>query len=153
MRNYIISIVACAIICAIACSAFDDKKSISKIIKILTGILMTMTILIPLKQFNSYKLSGYLKNASTEANIYVEEGKNDFKNNVAEIIKTRTEAYILDKANSMELDISVEVELSDNNSIPCEIKVTGSVAPYEKSILSDYIEVTLGIPKENQKWI
>ncbi len=153
MKNYVISIVACAIICSIACSIFDNNGSTGRIIKILTGILMTLTILIPLKNFDSYKISGYFNSASVEANKYVEEGKKDFRNNVTDIIKSRTEAYILDKANSMELDISVEVELSDEDSIPCGIKVTGSVAPYEKNILSDYIEETLGIPKEHQKWI
>lgn len=152
MKNYVISIVACAIICSIACSLFDSKGSTGKMIKILTGILMTATILIPLKNFDSYKISGYFNFASMEANEYVEEGKKDFRNNVNDIIKSQTEAYILDKANSMELDISVEVELSDENSVPCGIRVTGSVAPYEKNILSDYIEETLGIPKENQKW-
>ena len=152
MKNYVISILACAIICSIACSVFDNKSSTGRIIKILTGILMTATILIPLKNFDSYNISGFFNSASMEANEYVEEGKKDFRNNVTDIIKSRTEAYILDKAKSMELDISVEVELSDENSVPCGIKVTGSVAPYEKNILSDYIEETLGIPKENQKW-
>ena len=50
--------------------------------------------------------------------------------------------------------IAVEVELDDNNhSIPCGITIDGSVSPYIKEVMGDYIEQTLGITRENQRWI
>ena len=152
MKKYILSIIACAIISSIACSIFDKKQSIGKIVQILTGILMTLTILSPLKRIENFNISNILRDISKEADRYVEEGKYSSHSGIAEIIKQQTEAYILDKANSMELDVTVEVELSDDKSVPCGIEINGSVAPYDKNILSEYIENNIGITKEKQIW-
>ena len=88
-----------------------------------------------------------------DANSYVQEGVAVSKNYTADIIKTQTEAYILDKATRMGLEISVEVELNeDNGSIPCRSKITGVLSPYAKEALGSYLEDNLGISKENQDW-
>ena len=86
--------------------------------------------------------------------VYVSEGKSMAANQVADIIKSQSEAYILDKANRMGLEISVEVELdNDNNSIPSSVCISGNISPYAKKVLSEYITDCLGIAKENQKWM
>lgn len=152
MKNYILSIVIAAIICSITETLLDNKKSAGKVIKILSGILMTVTLLTPLKTITFARVTDYLDNITTDAQNYVDEGKLSAQYKTATIIKDHTEAYILDKAKTMGLDISVEVQLNDDNSIPCGIILSGNFAPYEKSILSDYIEGTLGIAKEHQQW-
>jgi len=59
----------------------------------------------------------------------------------------------LDKANRMGLQISVEVELDDKRgNIPCGVTVTGKLSPYARTALGAYMEETLGIAKEKQKW-
>lgn len=153
MKNYILSIIACGIVSAITCALSDEKKSTGKIVRILVGILMTVTLLAPLKTFSFNRIFEYFDDLSANANTYTEDGKNTAQTKIEDIIKDRAEAYILDKAKSMGLDVAVEVELNDNNSVPCGIKITGKVAPYEKGVLRDYIEETLGIAKEKQQWI
>jgi hypothetical protein len=58
----------------------------------------------------------------------------------------------VDKAKAMGLDILVEVHLDDDNSIPCEVTLSGNLAPFEKSVLCDFIEDNLAITKEHQQW-
>ena len=59
----------------------------------------------------------------------------------------------MDKADRMGLEISLEVELDDNNSVPSGACISGDLSPYAKKVLGEYIEDSLGIAKENQKWI
>ena len=152
MKEYVLSIIISAIISGIVSSFFDRNKSSGKIMHILTGILMTITVISPLKKITFSEFSNYFDNISATAGIYANEGKSINQENTAAIIKQSTEAYILDKAKNMGLDISVEVELNENNSVPCGIMISGDVAPYERDILCDYIYDTLGITRENQQW-
>lgn len=153
MKNYILSIVVCGIVSSITCALFDEKNSTGKVVRILAGILMTVTLLAPVKTFSFNRVLKYFDDLSINASTYTEEGKNTAQTKIDDIIKERAEAYILDKAKSMGLDVAVEVELNDNNSVPCGIMITGKVAPYEKGVLRNYIEENLGISKENQQWI
>ena len=70
------------------------------------------------------------------------------------IIKEETEAYILDKAASLGVTLSVEVMVEDGN-VPrlSGVQLSGQVSPYARQQLSTWISNDLGISKENQKWI
>ena len=153
MKNYIISIISSAIFCSVVASLFSDKVSTGKMVRLLSGILMAVTILAPFKNISFRYISTYFNTISAETDVYVNAGKESSKENTAAFIRERTEAYILDKAKTMNLDVSVEVELNDVDSVPCGITIKGAVAPYEKSIMQNYIEQMLGISKEKQIWI
>ena len=154
MREYVLSIVIAGIICAVTRCLLDENSSTGKISQILTGIFMCVTIVAPLSNFSFSDIAYYFDGLTVDSAVYIDDGKTATQNSVSEIIKSQAEAYILDKAKSMGLDISVEVELDDNNhSIPCGITIDGSVSPYIKEVMGDYIEQTLGITRENQRWI
>lgn len=154
MRGYILSVVAVAIVCAVVRSLLDEKSSTGQILKMLSGILMTVTVVAPLANITFDNITGYLNGISVDANEYATEGKADARAEINKIIKSRTEAYILDKAASMGLEIAVEVELDgSNDSIPCGVTISGAVSPYAKQVLGAYIADNLGVSKENQRWI
>ncbi len=154
MKKYIISIIVAGIICAITDLLLDKKTATGKIAKILTGILMCVTILSPLTNISFKYITNYFDSLSVQADNYVEDGMTSAQISICGIIKSQTEAYILDKANLMGLRIAVEVELNDsNNSVPSNVTIQGDISPYAKEILSSYIESNLAIPKENQKWL
>ena len=154
MKNYIISITISAIICAVARSLLSEKTATGQFVRLLTGILMTITIIAPLTKISFNNVTDYLSGVSIEADYYVSDGKIIAQEAVCGIINEQTEAYILDKANSMGLDISVEVELDDSNySVPSKVKIIGNISPYAKEVIGMYIEEKLGIAKEYQQWI
>ena len=67
------------------------------------------------------------------------------------IIAERTEAYILDKAGEMGLEVSARVETragADGVPVPWSVELTG---PRTESLAS-YLETELGIPAERQVW-
>ncbi len=153
VRNYVLRIVIAAIVCAIARSLIKEKTATGKMVNLISGILMAVTILAPIATISFKNITNFYENISIDADAFVSDGKNASQESIAEIIKSQTEAYILDKANNLGLQIAVEVELDDsNNSIPCGVVISGAVSPYAKGTLGTYMQEELGIPKENQKW-
>ena len=154
MKGYILSIVAAAIVCAAARSLLTEKTAAGQLLRLLTGVLLAVTILKPLTSISFRHIPDYFDGITAEGQAFAQQGESYFQQNLTGIIIQQTEAYILDKANRMGLEISVEVELdNENNSIPCGVCISGNLSPYAKSVLSDYIVDSLGIPKENQRWM
>jgi len=153
MKAYIISIVSAALICSIVKVLLPDKSAIGKIVGLLAGVLMTVTIISPLVKISFDRVENYFSSITMESQDYIADGELAAKENLRSVIKDRTEAYILDKATRLGLTVSVEVELDDSNhSIPCGATIQGSVSPYAREMMCKFMEDTLGIPKENQKW-
>lgn len=153
MKGYIFSIIAAGIICGTVQNLISSKTATGKLLRLLTGILMVITILSPVMNFSFKNISDYLDDLNTQGDFYARSGMMAANESLSVIIKEQTEAYILDKADRMDLDIAVEVALDDgNNSIPCGVTITGNLSPYAKGILGSYIEENLGIAKENQRW-
>ena len=70
-----------------------------------------------------------------------------------EIITDKTCAYILDKAETLRAQLTVQVILSDEElPVPERIYLTGQASPYARSMLQRLIEEELGVPKERQIW-
>ena len=131
----------------------NNKTAVGRIAQMLCGVLLAITILSPVLDISFRGITDYFDDLSDEAQAFVNEGKIMSQESIDAIIKTRTEAYILDKANRMGLQIAVEVELdATNHSIPGGVVYTGTVSPYAKEILCGYVEDNLGITRENQKW-
>lgn len=153
IKSYVLRIVIAAIICAAVKSLVNEKSAIGQITKLLCGILMAVTVISPLATISFQNITSYMDSISVSADAYVKDGSLLAQESITEIIISKTEAYILDKANSMGLQIDVEVELDDNNNkIPCKVTIHGVVSPYAKEVIGAYIEENLGISKEYQKW-
>ncbi len=152
MKEYVISIVIAGIVCAITRTILNKNTATGKLVNILTGVLMCVTILTPLTRVSFQNITNYFDTLSMDANTYTQIGETATQTRISIIIKSQTEAYILDKAKSMGLEVAVEVELDANNSVPCGVTITGAISPYTKRVLEMYIEETIGISKENQRW-
>lgn len=154
IRQYILGILAAAVICGIINSFFKSKGSYGTIIKLLTGLFMTITLISPVIKLELSDMVSYLEGLSLEADGAVEYGRQVAGESAAAIIKSQTEAYILDKAAFWELNLKVEVTLSESDPpVPESVVLKGSASPYVKSQLSKYIADDLGISEEQQKWI
>lgn len=154
IHKYLLTVTAAAIICSIAKYLTGEKSTVGKITNVISGILLTITVISPFRDFRINDWQNYLNNHRNRASDASQTGIDMAKNAVGDIIKDRTEAYILDEAEKMDLDISVEVKLSDTNPpTPEQIIIIGTVSPYHKTILSQYISANLDIPREKQQWI
>ena len=151
--SYLISVVAAALLTGIISTFLDAKKSYTAVIKAILGLFMTLTVLSPIAQIKLNDLEDYFKSITLESSLASEAGENDARVARREIIKSRCETYILDKAASLGLELSVSVTLSeDDMPVPTAIQITGNCSPYYKRVLSNYIEENLDIEEDKQIW-
>ena len=153
MKEYILSIISAAILCAVIKGMVGEKSTNGKIVGLLCGVLMAITLITPLKDVRFYNITAFLNEIKTDSEKYIQDGQSAAGKSMADIIKAQTEAYILDKAEQMGLSITVEVVLDEKSeNVPDRVTVKGQLSPYAKEVLSNFLQNELGIAKEKQKW-
>ena len=154
LREYVVHITATALICALVMRLVQGSGTTKRIMKLLCGAVMAVSIVNPIKQLNMTNMGDFTLDIQEEADQAVLLGENTAMETWRESISQGVEAYILEKAKSMKVDLDVEVELSkDEIPAPVAITLSGKVGPYAKTVLSDTISQELDIPKERQIWI
>lgn len=152
LREYVLSVVSAAILCGMVCSISGTKGSTGAVLKLVSGLILTFAVIRPIAQVRLEELTLFTADLALEAEAASAMGEEIYKEYVSEIIKEETEAYILDKAQSLNAALTVDVRL-DAQNIPEEVTVSGQFSPYAKQKLQSIIETELGIPKERQIWI
>lgn len=154
LKQYLLSVTAAAIVCAIVKSIIDKKSPQSQIIQLLAGIFLTIAVVAPWLKLDLSAMTGYVTQFTAESDAAVATGTAYARNETAAIIKSQTEAYILDKAQTLGLEIQVNVSLSEDPlPVPTAVVLTGTASPYAKQRLTQYISENLGIGEEHQQWI
>ena len=153
IKSYILGIVIAAIICGIVQGLVDIKTTAGKVVTLLSGLFMAFTVLTPIADISFRDVTAYFDSLSVQADSYAQEGSAAAFDSMRGIIKSRTSAYILDKADSMGLEITVEVGFDGgDDTVPSSVVIGGDVTPYKREVLAIYIENNLGITKEHQQW-
>lgn len=154
IREYLLKVVVCGILCGIAVALSGKTGTTGKLVKLITGVCMLMTIVSPLLQFRIGNFGSFFGKISADADALVAEGENVSAAALEDIIKEKMQAYILDKADSFGASIQVEVGLTDEQiPKPCSVRISGSISPYGKRQLQSVIREEFGIALEDQVWI
>ena len=153
MRQYLLSIVGAAIICSIAKNISNEKTQSGAMLRIVAGIIMTVTVLAPVVNLDLNDLPLMTTNFMDEASAIAAEGEEMAASARNAIISDRAEAYILDKAAAFGAALEVEVTISDGTMMPEGARIKGAISPYAKLQLQRIMEQDLQIAKENQQWI
>lgn len=150
--QYVMGAAAVAVICALVLGLFPKKDGISGIIRMLCGAVMTLSLVSPFLGRRLEDLSGISCAMDREASAAVEQGEAMAQKELEEIIKSRCEAYILDKAKELGVQITVRITL-DGQQIPAMAEIQGQLSPYAKGTLKRILEKDLGIGEANQRWM
>lgn len=154
IRQYLLSIVSVVIICSIMLALAGKNTTLSSVLRLLSGLLMSVVLVKPWVQNASWRYSVYFEEAGELSERAAAYGKSEAWSELASLIKSRTEAYILDKAASMGAQLSVNIKLTDSEiPEPYQVTVSGNASPYVKQTLKRFIANNLGISEENQTWI
>lgn len=153
IRQYLLTIVAAAIVCSVVTNIVGKNGANAAVVKLLTGLFLAVTVISPWTKMQIIDFSAYADGLSAQAEDAAAYGESIANEEMSAIIKSRTEAYILDKAASLGLDLTVEVTVSGSNPPqPYTVTIHGAAAPYAKQQLQNMIANDLGIPEENQLW-
>ena len=151
IRQYILSVICVVILCGLAQILFSGSSSL---VKLITGLVVTITVISPLLRNGKLSLDIYFDQITIDSQWAVKEGEEAAMQTTCEFIKEKTETYILDKAAELGAGISVEVSVDeDTPPVPDGVTVKGTVSPYTKKQLIDCISQELGIAEEDQVWI
>ena len=152
IRQYIFSICCSAIIVGIVQGFFQKASVLSSLTKIICGMLLAINVITPIIQIQTLDFPDIETFWFNQADQLIAEGTQLASEHKSAIIKQRTQAYILDKAASMGLSLTTDVVLNTETLQPESVVLTGNITPYEKNILTQYIQQNLAIPKESQVW-
>ena len=154
IRGYLLSVTAVSIVCAILKVIVDKKAGQATILRLLIGIFLTITVIAPWTKVEFSDIGSYIDNFSLDASSAADIGVSYRQRELSRIIKSKTEAYILDKAVSCNAEINVDVTVSDDDPPkPCAVTVQViSAAPYARERLKLYIANDLDIPEAQQTW-
>lgn len=149
-REYLLSVTAAAIICAVIPRLIPKSKP-RELVKLLGGLLLTLTILRPIAQVDLSIVSEFEIPFAADASYYRSMGEKEAETALAECITEKTEAYILAEAERLQAQIHVTVMLDEEN-LPCEVILDGNASPSARERLEAFLESNLAITKEHQIW-
>ena len=151
LRQYVISVVAAAMLCGIVVRLFPSGSG-KQVGKLICGLFLAYTVLSPISRVDFSNLPDFSLRCMDDAEDAAAMGENLARDSMADIIKEETEAYILDKAADFHANLHVEVTVGEDN-LPAAVTVSGEASPYARRQIQAIIANDLGIAKENQKWI
>lgn len=155
LGKYILSVTAAAIIVGILTSILDKKSGSAALVKMIAGLFLAFTAIAPIAKLDFSNLTAFAQAFEAQGTAAAADGEIMAQEAMADIIKSETEAYILDKAETYGAALEVEVTLrqTDGIPVPTGVRLAGRISPYAKAQLQQMMEAELGISKENQLWI
>ncbi len=153
LGEYIVSICAAAFLCGII-GSLAPKGAAKEIIKLVCGLFLVFTVIRPISEINLPDLVEVGKSFQKDAQSAVKAGEDMAQTETAAGISEQLEAYILDKARLLRLELTVEVELDEEGSfLPKTVTLRGDAAPLARKQLTELLQKDLGIPEEDIRWI
>lgn len=153
VRQYLIGITAAALVCGIAVRLVH-KGLVGAVVKLMAGVFMALAVAAPLVNIKLDDLTKMTLDIHADAEALTAEGENSAREAIAQIISGETAAYILDKAEALGASVTVTVYVSsDAYPVPTHVRLEGSVSPYARLELNEYISANLGIEAEEIEWI
>ena len=150
-RQYVLSLTAAALLSGILLSCVPEGSG-RKILRLACGILLTVTALKPLGQLRLPDLDALTGEYRQQAEAAAAMGQEMARLEAHEGIRKALEAYILDKAAELGMDVTPEIFL-DESGIPVSIRLEGEISSELRQKMQTIITNDLGIPGEAQEWI
>lgn len=153
IRQYLLSVICVCVIVAIFTALWGEKAPLSGLIKLIAGVFITFTLIAPVVRVELEDFQDFYTGITADARAVVRQGEEMTQQSAERIIKEQLEAYILDKASSLNLDVSISLTLK-NATVPTpdEITIYGNASPYGEKMLQAFLADELGIPEEKQVW-
>lgn len=151
--QYLLSVIATALVVSVSNVLIDKKGAIGSTLKLITGLVLAMVIISPWADFRIDDLQQLYLNAESDSTYYVQQGQAIVQSEISAYIMIQTEAYILDKASILGLDISADVALKEDAPYEIDsIRIIGSASPYAKKRMTQLICDDLDISEECLIW-
>lgn len=148
MKEYVLSLTCACILVAVV-----ESIGLGKAGKLLSGLFLALVVLCPIRDVRLGELWQSPEEFYREGQALAASAEEDARRSICDIIIDRTRSYILDEAEALGAKVTVEAIALDETSLtPIRVELGGTVTPYARSCLSDFLEKDLGIGKEGIAW-
>lgn len=152
MRQWVLS-VACGAMIVTILQALLPKNGIGAVGRLASGLVLLLVTVQPLIRLDAEEMAAALTGYRLTQQGYAEELNEMNRDILEKIIEEETEAYILDKAESIGIACQVTViyEWSEDGiPYPAQAQIVSDASAEEEKRLSRILEADLGIPPEAQ---
>ncbi len=153
--EWIRAIAGAALICA-AATALTPKGKTKNVLKFICGIVLICAMLNPIIKQDFPSMSLEMSKYRSDADDIIASAEEKENKLSRTIIEDELEAYILDKAESLNtqlMSVEVSVKWGDEGCwYPYEVSLSANIPPRERMLISNCIEAELGVPEERQYW-
>lgn len=154
LGRYILSVTAAAVLLGILRTLLDKKSGSGVLLQLIGGLFLTFTVISPITTINPDALLDGPWELTGQGSAIAAQGQAMAQKELESIIKAQCEAYILDKAQTYQAALEVEVTLNqDEIPAPAAVRLRGSVSPYAKQALQQWLYDEMGISREDQQWV
>lgn len=152
LGEYVVTICCAALLCGIV-NAMMPKGTAKELLKIVGGLFLVFTIIQPVQNVQLPEAADYGAGWQEEANIIIAQGEEMARQAAMMSIKQELEAYILDKAQALRLEIRAQLKLNEETLHPESLTIIGKGAPEARNQLNSWICRELGLTQEEITWI
>lgn len=139
------------ILCSLVQLLVQDWKGHKPLINLICGLMLLSVLLQPIAAGLPESLSGLTGSCQEDAERLVQEAERQVSQELSAVISDRAAAYIKDKAAGYGAIIEVQVTVNEA-FLPAAASISGTAAPYARSMLEVFMERELGIDKASQEW-
>ena len=114
IRQYIIGVIAAALLCGIATSLIHEKTTLGAAVKFATGMLMVLAVIQPWTKISLDFFGDWQEGISSDASNFISYGEESAMNAYRAGIKEQLQSYIQDEAKALGAELSVQITLADD---------------------------------------
>ena len=153
-RGYLIALTAAAILGALV-RRLAPSGGAGRAARLGAGLLVLVTAFGPIASMDTVSATRDLVRRGFVDPLSSVEFSKNVNELMTALITEQTEAYILDKAQELDLSLTAEVtaKITDMYPVPFSVKLTGSPTEKQKQALTEIIAAELKIPEERQEWL
>lgn len=150
LRAYLLRLLWAAMVCGIV-NRTAKGSVCAPVIRLLCGVFLTVVLVQPLCGLSFEEPLRWTEDLNALGAEIVAQGSREAQAQKAAVIKTRLEAYIVEKADQAGASVSADITL-DGDGFPQAVTVTGALSPAAKGRLKRMLTQELGIPEVRQQW-
>lgn len=134
--------------------AFPVGKTAERVIPILTGLFILMSVLNPVSALRTEDFIAGFSQIRAEGEALSAAGEELSRTAFRRSISQSLEAYIQTRAADYGLRLEAKVVVSDSDDCrPVSVCLTGQWDDAGRAGFARFLSESVGIPKENQQWI
>ncbi|MCQ2420747.1 MAG: hypothetical protein MJ118_06400 [Clostridia bacterium] len=151
--DYLLSVITASFFCSLVLAVLP-KGTVRRSAVVTSAVILALVTLVPIMRIDFDDFARAIADVRMQTRAAQTGIEVQNEELVETIIRQDCESYILDKAESLGLQISAAVQICNTGSgpYPYSVRICADLTPTQRQLLSQIITDELAIPPERQVW-